>query len=77
MDQTELTEQQKGVVWRYAEVWRRFRRLPDRQSGFLDLEDDMKKGSGMLLSGLLVEARAGIVITADVKLTVFYCHLRR
>lgn len=67
MDQTELSDEQKGVVRRYIEVWQRFRRLPDRQSGFVDLEDDMKKGSGMLLCGLLLEAQATSVITADVK----------
>ena len=72
MDQTELTEEQKGVVRRYVEVWRLFRRLPDRQSGFVDLEDDMKKGPGMLIWGLLVEARASMVITADVKDPQFY-----
>jgi hypothetical protein len=67
MDQSELAERQKDVVRRYLEVWRHFRRLPDRQSRFIDLEDDMKKGSGMLLCGLLVEASATMVITADVK----------
>ena len=67
MDHTELSDEQKGVVRRYIEVWRRFSRLPDRQSGFVDLEEDMKKGPGMLLCGLLVEAQASTVITADVK----------
>jgi hypothetical protein len=67
MDQTELAEEQKRVVRRYLEVWRRFRRLPDRQGGFVGLEDDMNKGSGMLLCGLLVEANAANVIIADVK----------
>src|ERR1041384_3264724 len=69
MDQIELTEEQKNLVRRYLEVWRRFRRLPDRQSGFVSLEDDMNKGAGMLLCGLLVEAQA---ITADVKDPKFY-----
>src|ERR671938_428632 len=72
MDQIELAEEQKDVVRRYVEVWRRFRRLPDRQSGFVELEDDMKKGSGMLLCGLLVEAQASRVIAADVKDPRFY-----
>ena len=67
MAQTELAKEQKGVVRRYVEVWRRFRRLPDRQSGFTDLEDDMNKGCGMLVCGLLVEAQAITVVTADVK----------
>jgi len=72
MDQTELAEKQKCLVRRYFEVWRRFRRLPDRQSGFVDLENNMNKGSGMLLCGLLVEAKASRVITADVKDPNFY-----
>jgi hypothetical protein len=72
MDQSELAERQKGVVRRYLEVWRHFRRLPDRQSGFVDLEDNMNKGSGMLLCGLLVEASSTMVITADVKDPKFY-----
>lgn len=72
MDQIELAEEQKDVVRRYIEVWRRFRRLPDRQSGFIGLEDDLNKGSGMLLCGLLVEAHASSVITADVKDPKFY-----
>jgi hypothetical protein len=72
MDQTELSDEEKGVVRRYLEVWRCFRRLPDRQSGFVGLEDDMNKGAGMLLCGLLVEAQASSVITADVKDPKFY-----
>jgi hypothetical protein len=72
MDKTVLLEEQKGVVRRYLEVWRVFRRLPDRQSGFVDLEDDMNKGAGMLLCGLLVEESATMVITADVKDPKFY-----
>ena len=72
MDKAVLLEEQKGVVRRYLEVWRGFRRLPDRQSGFVDLEDDMNKGAGMLLCGLLVEDTATMVITADVKDPRFY-----
>jgi hypothetical protein len=72
MDQTEFAEAQKSVVRRYLEVWRQFRRLPDRQAGFVDLEDDINKGSGMLLCGLLVDAQASTVITADVKDPKFY-----
>ena len=72
MDQRELTEERKDVVRRYLEVWRHFRRLPDRQSGFVDLEDDMNKGAGMLLCGLLVESSATMVIAADVKDPKFY-----
>ena len=72
MDRTQFTDEQKSVIRRYVEVWRRCRRLPDRQSGYVDLEDDMNKGSGMLLCGLLVEAEASSVITADVKDPTFY-----
>jgi hypothetical protein len=36
------------------------------------LEDDLNKGSGMLLCGLFVEAHASSVITADVKDPQFY-----
>jgi hypothetical protein len=72
MDQAVLLEEQKCIIRRYLEVWRRFRRLPDRQSGFVGLEDDVNKGAGMLLCGLLVEARAASVITADVKDPKFY-----
>jgi hypothetical protein len=72
MDQIELTEEQKNLVRRYLEVWRRFRRLPDRQCGFVSLEDDMNNGAGMLICGLLVEAQASSVITADVKDPKFY-----
>ena len=67
MNRDELSDEQKKVVWRYAEVWRRFRRLPDGYRSFNDLEDDLDRGSGMLLCGLLVEAQASSVITADVK----------
>jgi hypothetical protein len=72
MDQAVLLEEQKCMIRRYVEVWRHFRRLPDRQSGFVDLEDDMNKGAGMLLCGLLVETSATRVITADVKDPKFY-----
>src|ERR1051326_3435455 len=75
MDQGVFLEEQKCIIGRYLEVWRRFRRLPDRQSAFVELEDDMNKGSGMLLCGLLVEAQANRVITADVKDPKFYAAL--
>jgi hypothetical protein len=29
MNRNELSDEQKKLVWRYVEVWRRFRRLPD------------------------------------------------
>ena len=72
MDQAVFLEEQKCIIRRYLKVWRRFRRLPDRQNAFVELEDDMNKGSGMLLCGLLVEAQASRVITADVKDSRFY-----
>ena len=67
MDQNELTGEQKNLVWRYVEVWRRFRRLPDGYRSFAELEDDLAQGSGMFLCGLLVEAHSSGVISADVK----------
>ncbi|HEX2632713.1 MAG TPA: hypothetical protein VHM22_07885 [Bradyrhizobium sp.] len=67
MDQNELTGEQKKLVWRYVEVWRRFRRLTNGYRSFAELEDDLAKGSGMFLCGLLVEARSTDVISADVK----------
>lgn len=67
MDQNELTGEQKNLVWRYVEVWRRFRRLTDGYRSFAKLEDDLAQGSGMFLCGLLVEARSSGVISADAK----------
>ena len=67
MDQNELTGEQKNLVWRYVEVWRRFRRLPDGYRSFAELEDDLAQGSGMFLCGLLVEAHSSGIISADVK----------
>ena len=67
MNQDELTQAQKNVVWRYVEVWCRFRRLPDGYRSFAELEDDLAQGSGMFLCGLLVEAQSSRVISADVK----------
>jgi hypothetical protein len=67
MDQNELTGEQKKLVWRYVEVWRRFRRLTNGYRSFAELEDDLAQGSGMFLCGLLVEARSTDVISADVK----------
>ena len=67
MNRDELSNEQKKLVWRYVEVWRRFRRLPDGHRSFAKLEEDLEQGSGMLLCGLLVEAQTNTVITADVK----------
>jgi len=62
-----LTDEQKKLVWRYVEIWRRFRHLADGYRSFATLQDDLEQGSGMLLCGLLVEAQAHSIITADVK----------
>lgn len=67
MKQDELTGEQKRLVWRYVEVWRRFRRLSDGYRSFATLEDDLAQGSGMFLCGFLVEAHSTRVISADVK----------
>jgi hypothetical protein len=72
MDQNELTGEQKKLVWRYVEVWRRFRRLTNGYRSFAELEDDLAQGSGMFLCGLLVEARSTDVISADVKNPEFH-----
>ena len=67
MDQNELTGEQKNLVWRYVEVWRRFRQLSDGYRSFAELQDDLAQGSGMFLCGLLVKAHSSGVISADVK----------
>ena len=67
MKRNDLTTEQKKLVWRYVEVWRRFRRLPDGYRSFASLEDDLAQGPGMFLCGLLVDAQASTVIIADVK----------
>ena len=51
---------------------RRFRRLADEYRSFAELEDDLAQGSGMFLCGLLVDAQANTVITADVKDSTFH-----
>src|SRR5438874_13729555 len=72
MKRNELSEEQQNVVWRYVEVWRRFRRLPEEHRHFVQLEDDLAQGSGMLLCGILIEPEAAAVITADVKDPKFF-----
>jgi len=67
MNPHELNDEQKSLVWRYVEIWRRFRRLPDGYRSFANLEDDLAQGSGMFLCGLLVEAQSSTVIISDVK----------
>jgi len=68
MSRNGLTEEQKALICRYVEVWRRFRGLPDGSSrNFEKLQDDLAQGSGMFLCGLLVQAQSRTLITADVK----------
>ena len=67
MNRNALSDKQQKIVWRYVEVWRRFRRLPEEHRSFAKLEDDLAQGSGMLLCGILIEPEAATVITADVK----------
>lgn len=67
MSVNDLTDDHRKLVWRYVEVWRRFRRLPDGNPRFANLAQDLAEGSGMFLCGLLVQAEASTVITADVQ----------
>ena len=65
-----LTEQQKGVVRRYVETWRRWR--PGIR-GFARLEDDMDSCRDVLADGIAVDNRPdGSVIVADDKDKDFY-----
>jgi hypothetical protein len=68
MNNLEVSDAHKKLVWRYVETWRRWRKLP----GFADLEDDLAKGYGMLLCGLFIEPQASHAITADVKDQKFF-----
>jgi len=77
MSKVELNDEQKNVVRRYVEVWRRFRRLPDGDRSFANLDEDLAQGPGMLLCGILVEAEANSVITADVKDLQFFAAIFR
>ena len=72
MGNVELNSDQKSVIWRYMDIWRRWRRLPNGHRRFEDLQEDMAQGYGMLLCGILVEAQASTVITADVKDPKFF-----
>ncbi len=76
MSKVELNDEQKNVVRRYVEVWRRFRRVPDGDRSFANLDEDLAQGPGMLLCGILVEAEANSVITADVKDLQFFAQSR-
>ena len=72
MSKGELNGEQKSVVWRYVEIWRRWRRLPSGYRSFAGLDDDMAQGFGMLLCGILVAPQPSTVITADVKDPEFF-----
>ena len=67
MSGNDLTEEQKKLVRRYVELWRRFHQESNADRCFAKLEDDLAEGSGMFLCGLLVQAAASTVITADVQ----------
>lgn len=72
MNRDKLTDEQQKVVWRYVEVWRRFRQLQEEHRSFAKLQDDLARGSGMFLCGILIEPEAATVITADVKDPKFF-----
>ena len=77
MSTVELTDEQKKLVRRYVEMWRRWRTLPDGYRSFAGLENDMAQGCGMLLCGLLVEPQSNTIITADVKDPKFFAAIFR
>jgi hypothetical protein len=77
MSKAELNDEQKKVVWRYVETWRRWRKLPHGYRSFADLENDLAQGSGMMLCGLLLEPQASHVISADVKDPKFFAAIFR
>jgi hypothetical protein len=65
-----LSEQQKGVVRRYVETWRRWR--PGIRA-FASLEEDLDKRYKVLVDGIAVDDRAdGPVISADGKDSRFH-----
>jgi hypothetical protein len=70
MAEIALTEQQKAVVRRYVETWRRWR--PGIRP-FASLEDDMAKRYEVLVDGIAVANEAdGPVIAADDRDNEFY-----
>jgi hypothetical protein len=70
MAEVALTEQQKDVVRRYVETWRRWR--PGIR-GFARIESDMDSCLGVLVDGIAVDNRpGGPVIAADDKDKEFY-----
>jgi hypothetical protein len=77
MSYVELTDEQKKLVWRYVETWRRWQKLPDGYRSFADLEDDLAHGHGMLLCGLLIEPKVSHLIGADVRDRKFFAAIFR
>jgi hypothetical protein len=65
-----LNEEQKGIVRRYVETWRRWR--PGIRA-FARLEEDLDRRSEVLVDGIAVDNRPGQpVITADGKDSRFH-----
>jgi hypothetical protein len=70
-----LSEQQKGVVRRYVETWRRWR--PGIRA-FARLEEDLDKRYEILVDGIAVDDRPdGPVISADGKDSRFHAAIFR
>lgn len=70
MAEIALSEEQKGVVRRYVQTWRRWR--PGIRA-FAQLEDDLEKRYEVLVDGIAVDNRPDHpVITADSKDSCFH-----
>lgn len=70
MAEIALSEEQKGVVRRYVQTWRRWR--PGIRA-FAQLEDDLEKRYEVLVDGIAVDNRPGHpVIAADSKDSGFH-----
>ena len=70
MAEVALSEEQKDVVRRYVQTWRRWRQ---GIRGFARLEDDLAKRCPVLVDGISVDNRPGrAVISGDDKDTRFY-----
>jgi hypothetical protein len=70
MAEVALSEEQKDVVRRYVQTWRRWRQ---GIRGFAQLEDDLAKRCAVLVDGITVDSRPGrAVISSDDKDTRFY-----
>ena len=75
MAEIALSEQQKGVVRRYVETWRRWR--PGIRA-FAHLEEDLDKRYEILVDGIAVDDRPdGPVISADGKDSRFHAAIFR